>query len=154
MAVCQAASPFPKRGNSLPKKRERSVQAKEETARPHPFFGVSLRDHFSGLYPACSCTTGLTIRDRAANALVMTDTTSPADISTLSFEAALAELEAIVGKLERGDVPLDESVDLYARGDALRAHCEARLNAAQARIDKISLDAGGKPSGSVPFDAN
>ena len=101
-----------------------------------------------------ACTTGLTIRDRAANALVMTDTSSPADISTLSFEAALAELEAIVGKLERGDVPLDESVDLYARGDALRAHCEARLNAAQARIDKISLDAGGKPSGSVPFDAN
>lgn len=85
----------------------------------------------------------------------MTDTQSnaPADIAALSFEAALAELEAIVSKLERGDVPLDESVDLYARGDALRAHCEARLNAAQARIDKISLDAGGKPSGTAPFDA-
>ena len=96
----------------------------------------------------------MTIRNRAANALVMTDTSSPADISTLSFEAALAELEAIVGKLERGDVPLDESVDLYARGDALRAHCEARLNAAQAKIDKISLDASGKPQGTAPFDAN
>ena len=85
----------------------------------------------------------------------MTETPAPssADISKLSFEAALAELEAIVSKLERGDVPLDESVDLYARGDALRAHCEARLNAAQARIDKISLDAGGKPTGTTPFDA-
>ena len=91
-----------------------------------------------------------------ANAQGMTDTktSSPADIAALSFESALAELEAIVSKLERGDVPLDESVDLYARGDALRAHCEARLNAAQARIDKISLDANGKPSGTVPFDAN
>lgn len=96
----------------------------------------------------------MTIGCRPANALLMTDTSSPADISTLSFEAALAELEAIVGKLERGDVPLDESVDLYARGDALRAHCEARLNAAQARIDKISLDAGGKPQATVPFDTN
>lgn len=82
-----------------------------------------------------------------------TNTNPPADIAALSFESALAELEAIVSKLERGDVPLDESVDLYARGDALRAHCEARLNAAQARIDKISLDAGGKPSGTTPFDA-
>ena len=74
-------------------------------------------------------------------------------IAEMSFEEAMAELEAVVGKLERGDVPLDESVDLYARGDALRAHCEARLNAAQARIDKISLDAGGKPTGTTPFDA-
>ena len=90
-----------------------------------------------------------------ANAEDMTDTAEnqPADIAALSFEAALAELEAIVSKLERGDVPLDESVDLYARGDALRAHCEARLNAAQARIDKISLDAGGNPTGTTPFDA-
>ena len=85
--------------------------------------------------------------------LGMTDTTPPAaDIASLSFEAAHAELEAIVGKLERGDVPLDESVDLYARGDALRAHCEARLNAAQARIVKNSLDAGGMPTGTTPFD--
>lgn len=97
----------------------------------------------------------MTLGIAEANAEAMTDTAEkqPADIAALSFEAALAELEAIVSKLERGDVPLDESVDLYARGDALRAHCEARLNAAQARIDKISLDAGGKPSGTTPFDA-
>ncbi len=97
----------------------------------------------------------MTLGTGGANADGMTDTKAnpPADIAALSFEAALAELEAIVSKLERGDVPLDESVDLYARGDALRAHCEARLNAAQARIDKISLDAGGKPSGTTPFDA-
>ena len=76
------------------------------------------------------------------------------DIETLSFEAALAELERIVRSLEAGAEPLDESIELYQRGDRLKRHCEARLKAAQARIDQISLDAEGKPVATTSFDAN
>ena len=75
------------------------------------------------------------------------------DVAELSFEDALKRLEAIVARLESGDVPLDQSIDLYSEGDRLRAQCEERLKAAQARIDKISLGADGKPSGVQPFDA-
>jgi exodeoxyribonuclease VII small subunit len=81
----------------------------------------------------------------------MTDQTATPE---LSFEDALRKLEAIVRQLESGDVPLDKSIDLYAEGDALRRQCEERLRAAQARIEKISLGADGKPAGTVPFDAD
>ena len=74
------------------------------------------------------------------------------DVSNLSFEDALKQLESIVARLESGDASLDESIGLYARGDALRAQCEARLKDAQARIEKISLGADGKPSGIDAFD--
>ncbi|MFM9936387.1 MAG: exodeoxyribonuclease VII small subunit [Novosphingobium sp.] len=73
-------------------------------------------------------------------------------ISGLSFEDALKALEEIVRKLESGEVPLDESIDLYARGDALRAHCQARLDAAQTRIEAIVADRDGRPTGVRPFD--
>jgi exodeoxyribonuclease VII small subunit len=76
------------------------------------------------------------------------------DVSALSFEAALAELENVVRQLESGEVALDASVALYARGDALRAHCSARLAAAQARIEQISLSADGAPMGVRPFAAD
>ena len=76
------------------------------------------------------------------------------EIETLSFEAALAQLEALVRSLETGTAPLDESIELYQRGDRLKRHCEARLKAAQARIDQISLDAEGKPVATTSFDAN
>jgi len=76
------------------------------------------------------------------------------EIETLSFEAALAQLEAIVRSLETGTAPLDESIELYQRGDRLKRHCEARLKAAQARIDQISLDAEGKPVATTSFDAS
>jgi exodeoxyribonuclease VII small subunit len=75
------------------------------------------------------------------------------DIENMSFEAALAELEGIVRTLEQGQAPLDESIELYQRGDRLKRHCEARLKAAQARIEKIALDSDGRPVGSSPFDA-
>lgn len=88
----------------------------------------------------------------------MTDTpeTAPenlgtADIGALSFEAAMGELETIVRRLESGDVSLEESVTLYERGHALRGHCEARLAAAQARIEQVSLGADGRPTGTTPF---
>lgn len=74
-------------------------------------------------------------------------------IETLSFEDALKELERIVARLESGDATLDESIRLYERGDRLRARCAERLDAAQARIEAIRLDAEGKPAGVKPFAA-
>ncbi len=59
------------------------------------------------------------------------------DIASLSFEKALAELEEVVSKLESGNAPLEESIALYERGAALKAHCEAKLKAAQEKIEKI-----------------
>ncbi len=78
----------------------------------------------------------------------------PVPVETLSFEAAMAELETIVRQLEAGDAPLDASVDLYSRGEALKKHCEARLAAAQVRIEKITTGAEGKATGTQPFDAD
>ena len=77
----------------------------------------------------------------------------PADISALPFEKALSELETIVGRLEKGDVALEESIALYARGDALRAQCETLLKSAEAKIEKIALDSQGRPAGTAPLDA-
>jgi exodeoxyribonuclease VII small subunit len=74
-------------------------------------------------------------------------------VADLSFEDALKELERIVGRLESGDATLDESIRLYERGDKLRARCAERLDAAQARIEAIRLDAEGKPQGTRPFAA-
>lgn len=74
------------------------------------------------------------------------------DISKMTFEQALVALEEIVQQLERGDVPLDQSITLYERGEQLRAACQERLDAAQARIEKIVAGADGKPSGTVPLD--
>ncbi len=74
------------------------------------------------------------------------------DIQTLTFEDALKELERIVGDLERGDVPLDRSIEIYERGEALKKHCERLLKAAEDRIEKIRLDREGKPVGTEPLD--
>ena len=76
-----------------------------------------------------------------------------ADISGLSFEDALKELERIVSRLESGEAQLQEAIDLYERGDRLRKQCAARLDAAQARIEAIRLDAEGRPTGATPFAA-
>ena len=77
-----------------------------------------------------------------------------AAFADLSFEDALKQLETIVRQLESGDVPLDQSIALYAKGDALKRQCEARLKAAQARIEKISIGADGAPKGTEPFAAS
>lgn len=69
----------------------------------------------------------------------------PAPVETLSFEAALAELEAIVRDLETGKAGLEESIRAYERGNALKAHCESRLREAREKIEKISVS----PDGSV-----
>lgn len=71
----------------------------------------------------------------------------------LSFEDALKQLEAIVNELERGDVPLDASIAKFEYGEALRTHCQKRLDEARARIEKITLDRDGRPAGIEPFDS-
>lgn len=71
---------------------------------------------------------------------------TPQEITNMPFEAALAELERIVQKLESGDVALEESISIYERGAALRAHCEAKLKDAQAKVEKIMLGEDGKIS--------
>lgn len=74
------------------------------------------------------------------------------DISSMSFEDALRALEEVVRKLESGEVPLDDSITLYERGEQLRKHCQARLDAAQARIERIVQGPDGSAAGTQPFD--
>lgn len=74
--------------------------------------------------------------------------------SDLSFEQALAALEEIVARLESGSVPLDESITLYEKGEELRKQCQARLDAAQERIEKIVTDRDGNATGSTPLDSD
>jgi len=74
------------------------------------------------------------------------------DIGAMSFEDALRALEEVVRRLESGDVPLDDSISLYERGEALRKHCQARLDSAQARIERIVAGPGGEASGTMPLD--
>lgn len=71
----------------------------------------------------------------------------------MSFEDALRALEGVVRRLESGEATLDESIELYERGEKLRAHCQARLDAAQARIETIVAGPDGKAGAAVPFDA-
>lgn len=81
-------------------------------------------------------------------------TADAAKISEMSFEDALRALEQVVRQLESGDVALDQSIALYERGEALRQHCQARLDAAQARIEAIVQDARGQATGTRPFDSD
>ena len=73
------------------------------------------------------------------------------DVAALAFEAALKRLEEIVHKLESGEASLDEAIDLYNEGDRLKQQCEARLKAAQARIEQIQIGRDGSPAGTAPF---
>ncbi|GHD05877.1 exodeoxyribonuclease VII small subunit [Tianweitania populi] len=74
------------------------------------------------------------------------------DIKAMTFEQALAALEQIVDDLERGDVPLDQSIRIYERGEALKDHCDRLLKAAEAKVEKIRLSREGKPLGVEPLD--
>jgi exodeoxyribonuclease VII small subunit len=73
----------------------------------------------------------------------MTDAAPATDVSDLSFEAALKELEQIVDRLEHGDAPLEDSIRLYQRGSELKAHCEKRLEAARLRVEQIVVGPNG-----------
>jgi exodeoxyribonuclease VII small subunit len=74
------------------------------------------------------------------------------DVQRLTFEKAIDELESIVKRLEEGKVPLEESVTIYERGETLKRRCEELLRQAEARVEKITLDATGKPTGTEPID--
>ena len=76
------------------------------------------------------------------------------DVKRLSFERAIEELESIVKRLEEGKVPLEESVAIYERGEALKTRCEELLRQAEARVEKITLNTSGKPTGSEPLDVD
>ncbi|OQM74757.1 exodeoxyribonuclease VII small subunit [Manganibacter manganicus] len=80
------------------------------------------------------------------------DGASNDDIKTMSFEQALDALEKIVEDLERGEVPLDQSIRIYERGEALKAHCDRLLKAAEDKVEKIRLSRDGKPTGTEPLD--
>ena len=75
-----------------------------------------------------------------------------ADINELSFERALKELEAIVGRLERGDVELEESIAIYERGDALKVHCDRLLKQAEAKVERLTFGPDGPPQGTEAFN--
>jgi exodeoxyribonuclease VII small subunit len=82
----------------------------------------------------------------------MADTQNNSDIAAMSFEQALDQLEKIVDDLERGDVPLEQSIRIYERGEALKRRCEELLRQAEARVDKITTDASGQVTGTEPLD--
>jgi exodeoxyribonuclease VII small subunit len=73
-------------------------------------------------------------------------------IESLNFEQALAELEKIVTSLEQGNVALEQSIETYERGEALKKHCQTLLKAAEDRVEKIRLTADGSPNGTEPLD--
>ncbi len=73
-------------------------------------------------------------------------------VDKMSFEDAIKELEAVVAKLERGDVALDDSIALYERGAALKKRCETKLAEAEEKVAKITL-VDGQPTGTTPLDA-
>ncbi len=74
-------------------------------------------------------------------------------IEEMSFEEAMAELEQVVAKLESGQAPLDQSIDLYERGAKLKERCEGRLKDAELRVNKIIAGKDGEAKGAEPFDA-
>lgn len=78
----------------------------------------------------------------------MTDT----PVEQMTFEQAMKELEAVVGQLERGDVALDQSIDLYERGAKLKKRCEDELKRAEEKVAAITLDADGQPTGTTPVE--
>jgi exodeoxyribonuclease VII small subunit len=82
----------------------------------------------------------------------MTDAKQNLDITALPFEKALQELEQIVGQLERGDVPLEQSIEIYERGNKLKAHCESLLKKAELKVEVITQGADGKAMGTKPLD--
>ena len=81
----------------------------------------------------------------------MADSTN-SDVKKMPFERAIEELESIVKRLEEGKVPLEESVTIYERGEALKKRCDELLRQAEARVDKITTDASGKVTGTEPLD--
>lgn len=77
---------------------------------------------------------------------------APLPVGDLSFEAAMSELEAIVDQLEKGNVPLEQSIAYYERGEALKDRCATLLKNAEMRVEKVRLKADGSAEGTAPLD--
>lgn len=75
-------------------------------------------------------------------------------VKDMSFEDAMKELEAVVARLESGDVPLEDSIRLYERGAALKEHCQKKLAEAEEKVAQITLDENGQPKGTTPVDVS
>ena len=73
-------------------------------------------------------------------------------VDEMSFEEAMAELERVLGQLERGDVALDDSIKLYERGALLKKRCETKLREAEEKVAAITTDADGNPTGLKPVE--
>ena len=73
-------------------------------------------------------------------------------VDEMSFEEAMAELEQVLGQLERGDVALDDSIKLYERGALLKKRCETKIKEAEEKVAAITLDGDGNPAGLKPVD--
>lgn len=82
----------------------------------------------------------------------MAEKNNNTDIAEMNFQQAMDELEKIVAQLESGSVELEASISMYERGEALRSHCDALLKKAEAKVEKITLDADGQPSGTEAMD--
>src|SRR5262249_49008830 len=95
------------------------------------------------------------VSDRGKGNAMNKDMAKPAarqlEMKDMSFEKALKELESIVGRLERGDVELEESITIYERGEALKDHCDRLLKQAEARVEKLTFNQAGEPSGTEPL---
>jgi exodeoxyribonuclease VII small subunit len=97
---------------------------------------------------------GPSAHKRAMERLSTSPASQPAaEIASRPFEKALEELETIVKRLEQGNVPLEDSISIYERGEALKKHCEALLKRAEARIEKITVGPNGQATGTTPLDA-
>ena len=77
---------------------------------------------------------------------------SDTPVEEMTFEQAMAELEQVVGQLERGEVPLEQSIALYERGAKLKARCETKLKEAEEKVAAITLDGDGNPKGTTPVE--
>ena len=84
----------------------------------------------------------------------MSKANNQSDIESMSFEQAMAELDQVVAKLESGNAPLEQSIDLYTRGTQLKAHCETLLAGAQAKIEKITFNEQKEPVGTTAFETD
>lgn len=74
------------------------------------------------------------------------------DMTKLSFEDAMKQLEEVVRALESGNVELEKSIALYEEGAKLKAHCERKLKEAEEKVAKITLGPDGQPAETVPVE--
>ena len=73
-------------------------------------------------------------------------------ISEMTFEQAMSELERIIIQLEKGDVPLEDSISLYEKGAELKKRCETKLKEAEQKVAAITLDEEGSVTGTKPLE--